>query len=479
MVTRIVHTIIEEPIANHSKKMGIDKRAVITTTALVWIALHAVTITLRAVLFGIEHIQAFTPFSIIIMLLVIGASIKKINATLLATIMLVNMAITVEIFIYNSWGFRGPVIYITIVLPLIAFLLIGRKTGWLVCALVIINFIAFSYLNYTGYAFPPLPVKGNGIFIARAISVSFVVLLISWVAWYFAYIHDDFFQTLYTKNTELSRISQHKSDFLANMSHEFRTPLNAIIGFSNLLIKRNKNNPAFDERVLKSLESIQRNGGHLLELVTDILDVMSLEEKKLVLAYSTIDAVPLLQTCIDDMQVLANEKSLSLNIVVPDELMQLAITIDPKRVRQVVLNLLSNAIKYTDQGSVTLALKRHDSHPESTHLSTPHSKGLNSDTAQPQKIGSSTIAISITDTGCGISDDQMPKLFQKFARQDSHLRSNTLGTGLGLVIAGQLVSMHGGHIEVESEPNQGSQFTVILPIHAPKLDRHATDTQRK
>lgn len=447
MVKRIIHNAEDDasntPNISHA---GINRRAVIVATALAWIALHLITLTLRAFTLGVEHIHPFTPFSIIIMLAVVWASIKQFNATLLASIMLVNMAITLETFIYISSGFKGPVIYLTSVLPLVAFLLIGRRTGWLVCVLVIANFSLFSYLNYIDYTFPSSPIKGNGIYVLRAFSISFVVILISWIAWYFAHVHDRFFQTLQNKNIELGRISQHKSDFLANMSHEFRTPLNAIIGFSNLLIKRNKKTNTLDQRSLASLESIQRNGGHLLELVTDILDVMSLEEKKIELINSTIDIAPLLQRCLEDTKILADDKALALHLNIPQALDKTTIFADAKRLRQIILNLLSNAIKYTDEGCVTLSVKNH--------------------TLRITNCNIPSIAITVSDTGCGISEEQMPKLFQKFSRQDSHLRSSTLGTGLGLVITRALVSMHGGCIEVESEPNQGSQFTVIIPINS-------------
>ncbi len=231
---------------------------------------------------------------------------------------------------------------------------------------------------------------------------------------------------------EAEAASRTKSDFLANMSHEIRTPMTAILGYAELL-----NDPACTtgERV-QHVQTIRRNGEHLLTVINDILDVSKIEAGKMTV--ETID-MPLVQTIEEAMSLMtarAVQKGLMLRAEHAWPLPRV-ITSDPTRLRQIIINLLSNAIKFTEQGSVTLRVA-HD-----------HDR----------------LRVQVTDTGIGMTGAQMELLFRPFVQADSSVTRRFGGTGLGLTISRNLARMLGGDLAVESTPGKGTTFT--LEVHAP------------
>ena len=232
---------------------------------------------------------------------------------------------------------------------------------------------------------------------------------------------------------QTDRANEAKSEFLANMSHEIRTPLTAILGFSEVL-SENLSNP--DD--IEAIQTIQRNGKHLLKLINDILDLSKIEAEKL--DFECID-VPLCQLVIEIislMRVQADEKGLSLEVGFSTRIPK-SIQSDPTRIRQIVINLISNAIKFTDAGEVRLRVCLLDENG-----STPK------------------IQFEVIDCGIGIEEEAIEKLFTPFSQADSSTTRRFGGTGLGLTISSRLAKLLGGEVVVKSVLGKGSVFTATI-----------------
>ena len=224
-----------------------------------------------------------------------------------------------------------------------------------------------------------------------------------------------------------------KSRFLANMSHELRTPLNAIIGLAEMLAE-----DAADQALTEfgePLDRILRAGRHLLELINDVLDLSKIEAGRLDLHEEEIDLAALIADLAGAAQPLADRNGNRLVIERPAGLG--AMRADQTRLRQIILNLLSNACKFTEGGTVTLAVAR--------------------------EAEAGWVTFRVSDTGIGMTRDQLGRLFQEFTQADSSTTRKYGGTGLGLAISQRLAALMGGTIAVESEPDVGTSFTVRLP----------------
>lgn len=236
------------------------------------------------------------------------------------------------------------------------------------------------------------------------------------------------------------KASQAKSAFLANMSHELRTPLNAIIGYSEML---NEEAEELGQDIfIPDLEKIHKAGNHLLALINDILDLSKIEAGKVQLYLETFDISFLVEEVVSTIQPLAEKNANTLEIQRSDDLG--FIQADLTKVRQTLFNLLSNACKFTEQGTISLKASR---------------KTIDHD---------DWIIFKVTDTGIGMAEEQMANLFQPFTQADSSTSRRYGGTGLGLAITKRFCEMMGGNITVESEPDQGSTFTVRLPAMVDK-----------
>jgi len=245
------------------------------------------------------------------------------------------------------------------------------------------------------------------------------------------------FQEIEEKGRQLELTSQHKSQFVASMSHELRTPLNAIIGLTEMMVS---NAPRFGtEKAVEPLRRVHGAGTHLLGLINQVLDLSKIEAGKLELSPETVNVAPLLEDVIGTARQLAEHNKNRLVVESPDNLGSL--TVDPMRLRQILLNLLSNACKFTKQGEVRLRVKR-------------------------VVDGRNWIEIAVADTGIGMTPEQQAKLFEEFTQADSSTARQYGGTGLGLAITRKLARMMGGDVTVASEPGKGSVFTVRLPAHA-------------
>ena len=231
------------------------------------------------------------------------------------------------------------------------------------------------------------------------------------------------------KSQQLEIASQHKSQFLASMSHELRTPLNAIIGVTEML----REDAEALKQDLEPLDRVLGAGRHLLALINDILDLSKIEAGRMELHLESFPLAPLIEDVAKTIEPMATKNG---NRIVVDCRSDLGtIHADQIRFRQALLNLASNANKFTEKGTVTIA-------------------------AQAQQT---EIMIAVTDTGIGMTEEQMGKLFQEFTQASSTTASKYGGTGLGLAISRHFCRMMGGDITVESKPGEGSTFTIRLP----------------
>jgi signal transduction histidine kinase/DNA-binding response OmpR family regulator/CHASE3 domain sensor protein len=235
------------------------------------------------------------------------------------------------------------------------------------------------------------------------------------------------------KARELEQASQYKSDFLANMSHELRTPLNSSLILAKLLAD-NPDGNLTDEQV-KFAKTIQSSGNDLLNLINDILDLSKIEAGHVEMRPETMSLDRLIKDIQQVFQPIAQEKKLAFEIEIAPEC-PTTIDTDVQRLEQVLKNLLSNAFKFTEAGKVELAIRR---------------------------SGDGQIALSVTDTGIGISEEQQQSVFEAFRQADGTISRKYGGTGLGLSISRELVRLLGGSLRLKSSPGQGSTFTIVIP----------------
>ncbi|MBO4347022.1 MAG: response regulator [Lachnospiraceae bacterium] len=255
---------------------------------------------------------------------------------------------------------------------------------------------------------------------------------------------------LFAQKVSAESASNAKSDFLANMSHEIRTPINAVLGMNEMIMREDKRALELDEKESEDIREALKNiggysadvkkaGHNLLAIVNDILDFSKIEAGKM----DIVEAPYQLSSMLNDLNNLilfkAQDKALDFAIDV-DKSLPHELFGDEVRIRQVITNLLNNAVKYTEKGSVKLTFR-----------------------GEKTEEGKLTLVVMVKDTGIGIKEEDIEKLFNKFQRLEMEHNSTVEGTGLGLAITQRLIKMMGGSIDVKSEYKKGSLFTVRIP----------------
>jgi signal transduction histidine kinase/ActR/RegA family two-component response regulator len=242
-----------------------------------------------------------------------------------------------------------------------------------------------------------------------------------------------------------------KSAFLANMSHELRTPMNSVIGYSEMLLEEIEDGEDLvPEEVQPDLEKIRNSGHYLLSLINDVLDLSKIESGKMSVYYESIDGPAVLDEVMHTIQPLVDKHGNTL--VLKKDIKPAHFVTDVMKFRQILLNLLSNASKFTRQGSITVEAKRQTR--EDTDM----------------------IAVAVTDTGIGMTPEQIDKVFEEFAQADESTSKEYGGTGLGLAICKRFAELMGGDITVESEPGAGSCFTLLIPVDYPQVEAEPVET---
>ena len=347
--------------------------------------------------------------------------------------------------------FSGPVYYLTSGILMLVFRLkaLGSREK---LALSVASFVTlFGTIIQAatgGVILLSLPLGSIGIFVL-----------------YFSIETSDYHQLL--KNNESLKIAQQdaikanraKSDFLANMSHEIRTPLNAVLGMDELILleteRRKDIDPEYTGSIKEYAENIRDAGQVLLSVINDILDLTKIESGKMELKPAPYS----LSELISDVGIMVRVRAEQKNLIykekkdpsIPDNLLG-----DELRIRQIMINLLNNAIKYTNKGEVTLEVSMKDRTDESL-----------------------TLCILVKDTGIGIKEEDIPRIFGDFQRLDEDRNRGIEGTGLGLSIVKRMASLMQGNIEVTSKYGEGSEFTVTLPQKICKKTADKTNEEVK
>ena len=237
---------------------------------------------------------------------------------------------------------------------------------------------------------------------------------------------------------ELEQASALKSQFLANMSHEFRTPLNAMLGYTSMLLQGVAG--PLESSAKRHLSRVESNGRHLLTIINEILDISRIEAGRMPLQVSRFNVPELVAEVKSELEPIIMRSRLAITVQLPKDLPQLVS--DRQKVKQILLNLLSNALKFTHQGRITISAARN--------------------------VREHTMSLSVADTGIGIAPSDQTKIFEDFRQLDNSPTRAYGGTGLGLSICRRLAQMLDGSITVRSQVGKGSMFTLVLPIRGRK-----------
>ena len=249
----------------------------------------------------------------------------------------------------------------------------------------------------------------------------------------------------YQQRVREARISA-RNDFLANMSHDIRTPMNAIVGYTNIA-KSNKHKP---ETVADALDKIGSSSHYLLSLINDILDISKIESGKMQISYGPCDLAALFRRIEDITALQAKKKSLVINYC-HDNICHYQVITDELRIEQIIINIVSNAIKYTPPGKTVDLIAEE----------------------VPSPGGKNKYRFIVRDTGIGIKEEYLPHIFESFTREERTTVNRIQGTGLGLAITAKIVEMMGGTISVKSKLGEGSEFTVELELEPFETDSQA------
>lgn len=232
--------------------------------------------------------------------------------------------------------------------------------------------------------------------------------------------------------TELRRLEKIRQDFVANVSHELRTPLTSIKGYAETLLEG-----ALDtwDNAREFINIIYQDSNRLANLINDLLDLSKIESGKMTMSFAALEPFPMIKRAVSMMENQAKAKSITVKLDAPEELPK--IKADETRFSQIMINLLDNAVKYTpDNGSVSVTAK----------------------------VADNTLQIDIADTGIGISEKDLSRIFERFYRVDKARSRELGGTGLGLSIVKHIVHAHGGRVWVKSELGLGSTFSFTIPL---------------
>lgn len=418
--------------------VGTNRRRLLECTAVVWMFFLLVVITGRVVFWGGYRIAPMAAAGLAVSAGVLLASRQGYNGRWLASVLLLSIAAPIFALSYHFGGIHSPFLILLLFVPVAAFMLVSRPAGW-VSTLVVCCY--FVYLGVAGIIGNPLPGVGlthNEETLARVGSFVVAMCGISALGWYYSRLYDGFYFSLKKSAEDLRLVAEYRSQFLISMSHEFRTPLNAIIGFSRRLQRKLSDRLSDTEK--KSLDAVVRNGELMQVLVEGILNITKLEAGEALLELQQVNVADLVRQSMENFTCLAEQKPVQLIFDVDPSCEALSAFTDKGKLVGVLNNVLSNAVKFTDQGEVRV-----------------HLLYCKSDAGNYQ--------IDISDTGIGIAEEELPTLFNRFSRAASVQRSAIAGLGLGLALAKEYLVLLQGSIDVRSRLGKGSCFSVVLPIN--------------
>ena len=364
--------------------------------------------------------------------------------TPLAMASVLNLTFAILWGTYNYGGTSSPFLVWFVLTPLLAFMYLGSTWTARVFVLSQITIGIAALYGFYLYSDFPVHIPVERMVVAGVLSALGSNIYVFMMAAYYSSVvdsqselikeierHQDTLKALTSAKDEAERANGAKSEFLAKMSHELRTPLNAVLGYSEILLEDAELDGRGEQ--IADLQKISAAGKHLLAMVNDILDISKIEAGKMALHVENVD----LDKLIDDVEATARPLAAkNTNSFVVERGTALGMMrADATKLRQAIFNLLSNAAKFTQNGVITLAVKR---------------KG-------------DWVEIAVADTGIGISREQQQALFSNFTQANSKIAAVYGGTGLGLSLSQNLLRLMGGQIEIESEVGKGSRFTIRLP----------------
>uniref|UniRef100_A0A7C2JXZ2 histidine kinase n=1 Tax=Schlesneria paludicola TaxID=360056 RepID=A0A7C2JXZ2_9PLAN len=352
------------------------------------------------------------------------------NVRRAAQTMVVTAWLTYTLLGWQQGGHDAPALVWYATLPIMSVVLISRRAGLLAWGVGAVLTTAFFVALECGYAIPSelSPAGMRLVEYTGALGLMLCTLVLTAT---FDIMERSAEQKLAAALKQAETADRVKSEFLANMSHEIRTPLNAILGFTDLMIDR-----AVDPADLPDvLQTIKRNGEHLLSIISEILDLSKIEAGQMTVERLPCDPTALVQDVLQILRVRAEPKGLELILQIEGVLPRWIVT-DPTRFKQILLNLVGNAIKFTERGRVTVRLQ--------------------------WQANAAQLQCAVIDTGIGMTDEQRRNLFRPFNQADTSVTRRFGGTGLGLVISQKLAELLNGTISVQSECGQGTTFTLTL-----------------
>jgi len=423
--------------AGYKKVVGLNRRRLLERTAIVWLVLQLLVLACALVFSGINPVAVIGALCIAVAAWVLLASRQGISVYLLGSVLLLSIALPIMVVSYASGGIHSPFLIIILFFPVAAFMMVSRRIGWIATFLVGVFFLYLGALEEFGTAKPAIELGSTELVVARTISFVVVMFCISGIGWYYSKLFDRFYLSLKKSNAELIQTAEYKSQFLSSMSHEFRTPLNAIIGFSRRLHRTLQG--ALSDKDLKGLEAITRNGETMQILVNDVLDMAKIESGEISVSRKVANIRELVKSLVYEFSVSAEQKQLTLNYHVACAEAEVQVYTDVGLLKKILANLVSNAIKYTEQGHVGIHV-----HCEQSPLP--------------------FLVIDINDTGRGIAKEDIPRLFLRFSKVERDVRSNIVGAGLGLALSYELLKILKAEIQVDSVLGEGSTFSVRLPL---------------
>jgi signal transduction histidine kinase/ActR/RegA family two-component response regulator len=341
---------------------------------------------------------------------------------------------------FNGGHHSAPAMwYVTV--PVFAIALCGTRAGVLWTLASIAAIVTFYAARENGFAFPDEATVSGKRFLEFS-GLLGVLTCVYFLMSLFKWMEHNAQQAITAALAKAQAADRAKSEFLANMSHEIRTPMTAILGFADYLDDSTLDRTGSQD----ALQTIKRNGEHLLAIINDILDLSKIESGKLVIEQVRCSPRQIVADVIELLQVRIAAKGLAATTHFDPRVPQHVLT-DPTRLRQIVLNLVSNAVKFTETGGVQVIVRWRDQN-ESRPL----------------------LQIDVVDTGIGMTPDQMSRLFQPFTQADSSTTRRFGGSGLGLAISHRLAEMLGGTITASSVCGAGSTFQLLLPTPALAAD---------
>lgn len=389
----------------------------------------------------LSQILSFTCFVLFILIFWIANSLKRAQLAIVIFSVLFNNLILPGLFIVSG-GIEGGMPLWYLLAFIFPFLLIKGRKSIVVFVLSVLEFIALIFYVYHHPEIVMKMADARMVYMDMVITMIAVVIIISSIFRYQTYIYEKQRKIIISAIREANEAVKQKQDFLSSVSHDIRTPMDSIIGFTEIA-KKNKDNP---ERLADCLSKISLASSHLMNLVNEVLDMSKIESGKAVIEEEMCS----IHSIIDDiLQILQHEiEAKKLKIETDYSMLdEDVLSCDKIRLNQILQNLLSNAVKYSyEGGKITISVIQLSTEDESMILNEFH----------------------IKDEGCGMTPEFVEHVFEPFARDKTSSSSND-GTGLGLTIAKSLAEIMGGNIEVMSELGKGTEFTAVIPLSIPTL----------